>query len=146
MKRKNILEGIGVLLIVAILMASSIVVTADTMDKQEMTTATSLDINVRGGLGVTAEFTNTGTEPITDMLTHIQIFGDIYINGNYIFTMINVHAKKTMSLDPGETKTLRTGIFFGLAKIDIDVIADTDEYIVEEYTGQHLFIFTSLLK
>lgn len=52
---------------------------------------------------------------------------------------INVHVRETLSPNPDKTKSVGPGIFFGLGKIAIGVIADD---VVDHKKGLQLFIFT----
>jgi len=92
----------------------------------------AIDINVKSGLGVTLEVTNSGNETLTGIPVDIVVYGGI-------FGKINAHVRETISLYPGDTASVGTGVFLGLGKIAIGVIADD---VVEYYSGMQLLIFT----
>jgi len=91
-----------------------------------------IEINVKSGIGVTLEVTNSGTETLTEIPVDIIVYGGIY-------GKIKVHVRETINLDPGDTASVGTGVFLGLGKIAIGVIADD---VVEYKQGLHLLIFT----
>ncbi len=91
-----------------------------------------LEINIKSGLGATIEVTNSGNETLTGIPVDVVVYGGL-------LSKINVHVRETISLDPDETKPVGTGIFLGLGKIAIGVIADD---VVEYHSGLQLFIFT----
>jgi len=93
---------------------------------------TSLGLDVSGGIGTTVEITNSGDETLTNIPVDIVVFGGMLGN-------INVHIEETVNLDPGDSASVGTGVFLGLGKIAIGVIADD---VVEYHSGMQLFIFT----
>jgi len=93
---------------------------------------TSLEMDVTGGLGVTVEITNIGDETLTDIPIDIVIFGGL-------FGRIEVQVEESMNLNPGDTASVGTGLFLGLGKIAIGLIADD---VVEYPSGLQLLIFT----
>jgi len=78
----------------------------------------NLEINIKGGLGVTAYFTNIGNETITDIPVDLVIYGGM-------FSKINKHDRITViTLPSGDTGSIGKPLLLGLGKITIGVIAD----------------------
>ena len=91
-----------------------------------------LEINIKSGFGATIEITNSGDETLTGIPVDVVVYGGM-------LSMINVHVRETIHLDPSDTASVGTGLFLGLGKIAIGVIADD---VVEYHSGLQLFIFT----
>jgi hypothetical protein len=90
------------------------------------------EIAIKSGFGVTLEVTNSGDETLTGIPVDIVIYGGI-------LGKINVHVRETINLDPSDSASVGTGVFLGLGKIAIGVIADD---VVEYHSGLQLLIFT----
>ena len=94
-----------------------------------------LQINsVSGGLGITVEIGNVGSAEATDKEYNISVTGGQ-------FNLINKQITGTISIPAGSTKTIETGIIFGLGDITIDVKIDT---LRKTVTGKQLLIFSQL--
>lgn len=91
-----------------------------------------IDVNIGGGLGVTVEITNIGNETLIDIPIDIVVYGGL-------LSKTKVNKRETISLDPGDTTTVKSGLFFGLGKIQVGVIADD---VVRYTSGSQLLIFT----
>ncbi len=97
-------------------------------------------ISVNGGLGINVEFENTG-----DASAH-TVEWEIKVNGG-IFNLINVDKGNIIpSMVPGSRETVKTGIFLGFGKINIQFTVDCDEGIFEQFdgTGKQIFIFSMI--
>ena len=91
-----------------------------------------LTFNITGGLGVNLKITNSGTTRATVTDWHIQVEGGI-------FGKINEMINGTVDISAGETKTVGTGLFFGIGSISIVAkVADEEKTTA----GTHLFIFS----
>lgn len=96
-------------------------------------------IVIEGGLGVSAIVKNTGNADATDVLWNISVTGGI-------LKLIDVAVEDTLAglaVDE-ESEPLKTGLFFGLGKIAIDVTVTCDEGFSdsETATGMQIIIFT----
>jgi hypothetical protein len=91
-----------------------------------------LDINIGGGLGVTVEITNIGNETLSDIPVDIVVYGGL-------FSKSKVNKREMVNLESGETTSVKSGLFLGLGKIAIGVIADD---VVKYTSGSQLLIFT----
>lgn len=91
--------------------------------------------SVSGGLGVSAVIENTGDATATGVTWTITVTGGI-------LNRINVVKTDTIAtLDPAASETVKTGLFFGLGKIQITVTADT---ATEDREGRQWIIFTTV--
>jgi hypothetical protein len=91
-----------------------------------------IEISISGGLGVSAGITNIGNDTISDIPVDIVVFGGL-------LSKTKINNRETISLEPGETVTVKSGLFFGLGSIKIGVIADD---VVEYTSGNHLIVFS----
>lgn len=92
--------------------------------------------NVTGGLGVKVKITNNGIVNLTD------IFWQIHVEGG-IFKLINYTVNGTIDIAINKSKMVRTGLLFGLGRIQITANVDEENKIAN---GTQLFIFTKLKK
>jgi hypothetical protein len=91
-----------------------------------------LEINVIGGLGVNAVITNNGYANASDVEWQIHVKGGL-------LGLINKTMNGTIDILAGESKTVKTGLFFGLGPIAITVKAAD---INETTEGIYLFIYS----
>jgi hypothetical protein len=91
-----------------------------------------LDIEITNGLGVHAVIKNRGLLNLKniDWLIHVQ---------GGIFHHINITTNGTINLQAGDSKKIKTDIFFGLGPINITVKAF---YKTEKIQGKYLFIYS----
>jgi hypothetical protein len=73
-------------------------------------------ISISGGFGIKAELKNTGDAPAENINWNIKTTGLVLLGRN---------KSGQVTLQPGESITVKTGLMFGLGKIQIDVTADT---------------------
>jgi len=92
----------------------------------------NLKIYITGGIGVSVIIMNNGTEDVTGVKWQIHVKGGI-------LGMINKTVNGTIDIFAGESKTVKTGLFFGLGLIVITVKAAD---ISETTEGIYLFIFS----
>lgn len=98
-------------------------------------------ISFKGGLGVSVIFENTGDAPANNVQWTIKVNGGI-------FNLINVDKGNIIPrMDSGIRETVKTGIFLGLGKIDIQYMVDCDEGVTgqDNITGRQILIITRLL-
>jgi subtilisin family serine protease len=76
-----------------------------------------IKIEIKGGLGVKAVITNTKTKNVTDVEWEINVRGGR-------LKLINKNFNGTVDLKAGESKTVSTGLIFGLGPIVISARAD----------------------
>ena len=94
-----------------------------------------LEINsISGGIGVSVEIGNVGTGDASDREYTLTITGGQ-------FDMIDKEITGTLSVPSGSTKTIDSGIIFGLGPVTIDVKVGT---LRQSVTGKQLLIFTQL--
>ena len=72
---------------------------------------------IMGGFGMSADIKNNGETEVTDIGWSIDLSG---------FLLFGEHSEGTISLAPGETKTISTGLLFGFGPTTITVIADIE--------------------
>jgi len=94
--------------------------------------SSQIDIDVKGGFGVSAVITNNGIEDAEDIDVEIHVEGGML---GFINTIVN----DTINISYGESKTLSTGPFLGFGRIDIIVSVD---YIEKTTKGTQLIFFT----
>jgi len=92
----------------------------------------SVEVKIKGGLGVNMVMTNNGTTDITDVTWQIHVEGGI-------LGMINKTKNGTIDIPAGESKTVSTGMLLGLGGITISARVDGIEKMVN---GTQLFIFS----
>jgi len=95
-----------------------------------------LDISISGGLGIKMVIKNNGTTIASDVEWELQIKGGFL--GRITETMTG-----TFDLPAGQSKTLSTGIFFGLGPITITAKVAEEEQIL---TGTQFIIFSIVKK
>jgi len=95
-----------------------------------------LEINITGGLGVNAVITNNGYVNASGVTWQIHVEGGI-------LGLINKTVSGTIDILTGESKTVKTGLFFGLGPIAITVKVAVIEKVAE---GTQFFIFTVVKK
>jgi hypothetical protein len=91
-----------------------------------------LEIDIKGGLGVSVEITNIGNKTLTNIPVDIVVYGGL-------LSKTKINKRETVNLNPGDTTSIKSGLFFGLGKIEVGVIADD---VVKYTSGSQLFIFT----
>jgi hypothetical protein len=95
-----------------------------------------LEINIIGGLGVNAVITNNGYANASGVEWQIHVKGGL-------LGLINKTTNGTTDILVGESKTVKTGLFFGLGSITITVKAADIEETVK---GTQFFILTIIKK
>jgi len=94
-----------------------------------------LEINsVSGGIGVSVEIGNVGNGDASEKEYEVAITGGQ-------FDLIDKQITGTLSIPAGSTKSIDTGIIFGLGPINIDIKVGT---LRQTVTGKQLLIFTQL--
>lgn len=94
-----------------------------------------LEINsVSGGIGVSVEIGNVGNGDASEKEYEVTITGGQ-------FDLIDKQITGTLSIPAGSTKSIDTGIIFGLGPINIDIKVGT---LRQTVTGKQLLIFTQL--
>ncbi len=88
--------------------------------------------SIRGGFGITAKINNNGWIDINDMILEIKITGGI-------LEMINETISDKIDIKAKETKSVKSGLLFGLGPIKVTVKAGYDEKTVD---GTQIIIFT----
>jgi len=88
------------------------------------------------GLGISAVVQNTGSVEYTNIAWGIHVEGGL-------LGMINKTASGTLSLQPGESKTVSTGLFFGFGGLHITATADQSTITA---TGTQLLFVTIVKK
>jgi hypothetical protein len=96
----------------------------------------NLKFTIIGGFGVHLKITNNGT------INSSGIPWQIHVDGG-IFGLINYTASGTVDIAIGETKTVRTKLFYGFG--DIQITANVDEEM-KTVPGTQLFILTIIKK
>jgi len=95
-----------------------------------------LEINVKGGLGVTANFNNIGNETITNAPVDLLVYGGM-------LSKINKHKRITIdTLPPDINGSIGIPLILGFGKISIGVIADN----VVEYKSGFQLLFLTIIK
>ena len=92
----------------------------------------NLEFEIKGGLGVKLKITNIGTIDATD------VYWQVHIEGGKL-GRINKTVDDTVDILTGKTKTVRTGILFGLGAISISARVIHEEKTVE---GTQFIIFS----
>jgi hypothetical protein len=91
---------------------------------------------ITGGLGVNLKITNNGTPKSTDLTWHINVTGGI-------LGKISKISQGTIEVPVGESRTVGTGLFFGLGPIAITAqVADEEKTA----TGIQFIIFSMVKK
>lgn len=91
--------------------------------------------SVTGGLGISAVIENTGAATAENVDWTLGVTGGI-------LNLINVNKADTiLTLDPGQSKTISSGLFFGLGSMQIAITAGTAS---ENRAGSIFIIFTSV--
>ena len=90
------------------------------------------DIEITGGLGVTAEITNIGLDNAIDVPYEITVTGGL-------LGLINKTINGTIDIEVGSTESISSGLLLGLGGIEISVKVGVKEQNAE---GIQLFIFT----
>ncbi|KYK20278.1 hypothetical protein AYK24_10265 [Thermoplasmatales archaeon SG8-52-4] len=91
-----------------------------------------IELSINGGLGVSVEITNIGNETLTNIPVDIVVYGGL-------LSKTKINKREAVNLNPGDTTSIKSGLFFGLGKIQIGVIADD---VVKYTSGSQLLIFT----
>jgi len=97
-------------------------------------------ISITGGMGVSIEFENVGNGSATNVDWNIKVTGGI-------LNLINVNKGSIISsMATGARETVKTGIFLGLGKINIEFTVDCDEgaSVDDGATGTQIIIFTKI--
>ncbi len=102
----------------------------------EITPFPKLDFDIKSGLGITVNITNSGTEDATNILWEINVKGGI-------LGMINKTKSGYITVPSDTSKTVSTGVFFGLGPITITAkIA----YVEKTANGTQIIIFSMVDK
>jgi subtilisin family serine protease len=92
----------------------------------------SLEIKIKGGLGVNAVITNNGTTDVTNIPWQIHVEGGI-------LKMINKTVNGTIDIPAGKSVTVKTGMLLGFGAISIIAkVADEEQTA----TGTQIIIFS----
>ena len=91
-----------------------------------------LDIEISGGIGITATITNNGDGDALEVPWEITITGGV-------LGLINKTYSGITSIPSGATETVKTGLFFGLGKIQVTVTIGPKTQTQE---GNHLLIYS----
>jgi FG-GAP repeat len=91
----------------------------------------NLEISIKGGLGVNAVITNHGKTKAYGVEWAIQVKGGF-------LGLINTTENGIIDISPGESRTMKTHLFFGFGTITVDVKAADLKKSVE---GKQIFIF-----
>jgi subtilisin family serine protease len=91
---------------------------------------------IKGGLGVSLVITNNGTANLINITWQLQVKGGI-------LGLINKTVNGTVDIKAGESKTMSTGMFFGLGGINISARVSVIE---KTATGTQLLIFSMVKK
>lgn len=83
-----------------------------------------LNFSIKGGLGVNLKITNNGTVNASNIVWQIHVDGGI-------LGLINKTVNGTIDIIAGDSKTVRTGILFGLGHIYINVKVVDEETTTE---------------
>lgn len=95
-----------------------------------------LEIDIKGSLGVKVVITNNGTANVSGVEWQIHVEGGI-------LGLINKTVNGTIDIIAGESKTISTGLLFGIGNIQITVMANEETKTVE---GKQFFILTMIKK
>ncbi|HUS99979.1 MAG TPA: FG-GAP repeat protein [Candidatus Thermoplasmatota archaeon] len=91
-----------------------------------------LDFEIQGGIGIKLKITNTGTVNVTDVYWQIHVAGGI-------LGRINKTIDGTIDILIDETKTVKSGMFFGFGSLSISAQVRHEEKIAD---GKQLIIFS----
>jgi len=91
-----------------------------------------LEVEIKGGLGVSVKITNIGNKTLTNIPVDIVVFGGL-------LSKTKINKREAVNLNPGDTTSIKSGLFFGLGKVQIGVVADD---VVKYTSGSQLLIFT----
>lgn len=94
-----------------------------------------LEIDVKGGLGASVKVINIGNETLTNIPVDIMVYGGM-------LRKINVQVRETINLNSGDTASVGTGLFLGIGKITIGIVADD----VVEYKSGFQLLFLTIIK
>jgi hypothetical protein len=97
-------------------------------------TKSGLTFSINGGRGVNLKITNNGKENVYGVPWQIHVEGGI-------FWRIDKTVNGTIDIPVGESKTVRTGNYFGLGELKITIIVDDAVRMV--WAGKYL-IFTKI--
>ena len=104
------------------------------LQNKSASTESDLTFSITGGLGIYLKITNNGTENANGVLWQI------YVNGG-IFGRIDKTVNGIIDIPAGESKTVKTGNYFGLGQIRITVkVAETEKMV----WAQKYLIFTEI--
>jgi len=93
-----------------------------------------IDVAINDGLGVSVDITNIGNETLSNIPIDIVVFGGF-------LSKTKVNKRVTINIEPGETKSIKSGLILGFGKIAIGIIADD---VVKYTSGFQLLIFTKI--
>ena len=96
----------------------------------------SLEVKIKGGLGVKAVITNNGTSDANDITWQIHVQGGI-------LGLINKTVNGTIDIPAGGSKTVGTGMLFGFGAITITAKVADEERTA---TGTQIIIFSMVKK
>lgn len=84
--------------------------------------ALKIDVQIRGGLGIHVHIVNTGNDTITDWPWTINVTGGM-------FNRISKESSGVLtSLSKGQTKNIRSKIFFGIGSVYVKITVDFRVY------------------
>ncbi len=87
---------------------------------------------ITGGIGVNLKITNNGPADVVDIPWQLSVSGGI-------FGFINTTVSGTIDVPAGTTKTVGTGVFFGLGSFSVAAKIADEEY---SRTGMQLIVFS----
>lgn len=96
--------------------------------------APTLSLMITGGLGIHVKITNNGTADATNVSWQVHVEGGILHH-------INKTMQGMVDVAVGETKTVGTGMFFGLGSIQVTASVDDETKLAE---GRQLLILSIL--
>jgi hypothetical protein len=108
----------------------------NTITKTVSVSEITVQIDIKGGLGVKAIITNNGTSDLTTVSWSIHVKGGI-------LSRINITMTGAMSIPVGASFTISTGVFFGFGPITITITISGKGF---DAIGTQLFIFTMVKK
>jgi hypothetical protein len=93
-----------------------------------------INVSINGGLGVSVDITNIGNDTLSNIPVDIVVYGGL-------LSKTKINKRKSIDLEPGETKSVKSGLILGFGKIAIGVIADD---LVKYTSGYQLLFFTKI--